>query len=70
MFQVALLASLLVTGNTAGFDSISGSSPACEDNDEATGCCPLEDLQILGNSLADWYACLESIATPPPETWE
>lgn len=67
MFQVVLLAGLLATGIAATVDGVSAWSPGCEDDDPSTACCPLERLKIAESDLADWYACLDSIAAPPPE---
>lgn len=38
-------------------------SPGCEDVDEDTPCCPLEDFEIISRGPEGWLACTET--TPP-----
>lgn len=66
MVLETIFTALLITSPAAA--SMSEWSPGCEDDDAQTACCPLEDLELLGKSLADWYACLDSILLPVDET--
>lgn len=62
MFLMTIMAAVLTTSPAAPVAI--EFSPGCEDEDESTACCPLEDLELIGKSPADWYACLDSATLP------
>jgi len=37
----------------------------CNDDDERTPCCPIENMKPLQATLADWYACTQTIPPTP-----